>query len=202
MQRFLSLYYNDRMILLIGPSASGKTEISKDLSLRYGMLKVITHTTRAPRPGEIYGVDYYFVQEEDFLQLEKRGFFVETTLYNGHHYGCSKNEIADDKVVVVDPNGLASFLALKDPTVVTFFLKAAKKTRLERMKKRGDSPESVKERILNDEMAFSEDKLKGLDFIINVGQKNVSALTDEIYKDYLDKLKERGIENPNIAIKY
>ena len=53
------------MILLIGPSASGKTEISKLLGLRYGISKAITHTTRAPRNGEVYGVDYYFVQEED-----------------------------------------------------------------------------------------------------------------------------------------
>ena len=94
------------MILLIGPSASGKTEISKLLGLRYGISKAITHTTRAPRNGEVYGVDYYFVQEEDFLQLMKRGAFVENTVYNGNHYGCSKAEIADDKVVVVDPNGL------------------------------------------------------------------------------------------------
>ncbi len=201
MQKILPLYYNENMILLIGPSASGKTEISKDLSLRYGMMKAITHTTRAPRKSEVYGIDYYFVGEEEFIQLAKKAYFVETTFYNGNHYGCSKAEIADDKVVVVDPNGLASFLSLKDPSIVTFFLSAGKQTRLNRMKNRGDSPDNIKERITNDEIAFSEDKIHGIDYRIVVGKKSVNQLTDEIYKDYLEKLKERGIKNPNIVIK-
>lgn len=186
------------MILLIGPSASGKTEISKLLGLRYGISKAVTHTTRAPREGEVYGVDYYFVQEEEFLQLEKKGFFVETTLYNGNHYGCSKGEIADDKVVVVDPNGLKSFLALKDPSIVSFFLNASEETRKKRMEGRKDKPEDIEKRILNDREAFSLDKVQGIDYFIDTDKKTMESLVKEIYEDYLSKLKERGIQNPNI----
>lgn len=186
------------MILLIGPSASGKTEISKLLGLRYGISKAITHTTRAPRNGEVYGVDYYFVQEEDFLQLMKKGAFVENTVYNGNHYGCSKAEIADDKVVVVDPNGLKSFLALKDPSIVTFFLNASEETRRKRMEGRKDKPEEIEKRLLNDKEAFSPDKVQGIDYFIDTDKRKMESLVKEIHEDYLLKLKERGIQNPNI----
>lgn len=189
------------MILLVGASASGKTEISKVLGVKYGVSKVVTHTTRAPRNGELDGVDYYFVNEEEFAQLAKKGAFVETTLYNGCHYGCSKAEIADDKVVIVDPNGLKSFLALQDPSIVTFYLNATEKTRLERMQGRGDKPEDVLTRLKNDKTAFSDDKLNGIDYIIETDDKDILNLSKDIYSKYLIKLKEKGIENPNIAVK-
>lgn len=189
------------MILLIGASASGKTEISKSLRKFFGIVKAITHTTRAPRNGEIDGVDYYFVSEEDFLQLEKKSFFVETTSYNGNHYGCSKGEIADDKAVVVDPEGLKSFLKLQDKSIVTFYLEASEETRIERMRKRGDSEENIAKRIENDKVAFSNEKVKDVDFVINTDNQTLKDLTDEVYKDYLSKLKERGINNPNILVR-
>ncbi len=189
------------MILLIGASASGKTEISKSLGIKYGVTKAITHTTRAPRQGEVYGVDYYFVDEESFEQLAKNGAFVETTLYNDCHYGCSKAEVSDDKVVIIDPNGLKAFLALKDPSIVSFYLEASEKTREKRMKERGDTPENIKKRLQNDSDAFSKDKLSGIDYFINTDRKTVLSLTKDIYSKYLKKLKERGIENPNIVVK-
>ncbi len=198
---FSYLHYNIRMILLIGASASGKTEISKFLGIKFGIIKAITHTTRAPRPGEIFGLDYYFVDEESFAQLEKRGAFVETTLYNGCHYGCSKDEISDDKVVIVDPNGLKAFNALKDPSIVSFYLEASEKTREERMKKRGDSPENIAKRLENDRTAFSQDKIADADYVINTDKKTLLSLTKDIYSKYLKKLKERGIKNPNIVVK-
>ena len=54
------------MILLAGPSASGKTEIAKILMKDFGIRKVVTHTTRPPRIGEKDGVDYHFVTREEF----------------------------------------------------------------------------------------------------------------------------------------
>lgn len=188
------------MILLIGASASGKTEISKTLRKKYGIIKAVTHTTRAPREGEIDGVDYYFVLEESFIQLKNKGFFVETTVYNGNHYGCSKNEVADDKVVIVDPNGLENFLALKDDSIVSFYLEASEETRRKRMAQRGDVPMGIDSRIENDKKAFDEKFLKNVDHRIKTDGKSLNALTSEIYKAYVKTLKARGIKNPNIII--
>ena len=51
------------MIILIGPSASGKTEIAQILEKNYNLKKVITHTTREKRINEKENVDYYFVSK-------------------------------------------------------------------------------------------------------------------------------------------
>ncbi len=188
------------MILLIGASASGKTEVSKALRISYGIVKAITHTTRAPRKGEINDVDYHFVTEEEFLNMEKRDCFVETTFYNGHHYGCSKAEIADDKCVIVDPNGMKAFLSLKDPSIVSFYLEATEENRRKRMKSRGDSPEIIESRILNDRVSFSKEKTTGADFSIVTDDKDIKQLAKDIYQLYLKELKKRGINNPNIVV--
>lgn len=189
------------MILIVGASASGKTEISKELKRLFGIKKAITHTTRAPRKGERDGVDYYFVTTEQFLLLDKNGALVENTVYNGNHYGCSKNEVNDDKCVIVDPNGLKSFLALKDPSVVSFYMYASESNRRSRMLGRGDDPESVEKRIINDRVAFSPDKLSGIDFNIDTDGRKIEDIAKEIYASYLDKLKERGISDPNLLLK-
>ena len=57
------------MILLVGASASGKTEVAKLLKALYGIKKVITHTTRPIRKSEENDVDYHFVSKDEFLNI-------------------------------------------------------------------------------------------------------------------------------------
>ena len=85
-EQFSLWYHTSTMILLVGASASGKTEIAKYLQAHYGIKKVITHTTRPMRSGERQDVDYHFVSKEQFDQLKKEDSFVETTHYNGNEY--------------------------------------------------------------------------------------------------------------------
>jgi guanylate kinase len=180
------------MIVLTGASASGKTEVAKLLRLKYGIVKVITHTTRSPRVGETNGIDYYFVSEADFLAGLKRGDFVEHTYYNNHYYGCSKKEVADNKCAVLDPNGLRSFLALHDPRVVTFFLEATERTREKRMELRGDKKEDIARRLLIDRTDFALDKIAPTDFRIITDDKSLEEIAREVHDDYLQTLKSRG----------
>ena len=83
------------MLILVGPSASGKTEIAKLLDIKYHLTKVITHTTREKRINEKDDVDYHFVSKDDFLIMKINNEFVETTTYNNNYYGTSKKEIAE-----------------------------------------------------------------------------------------------------------
>ena len=57
------------MIILTGPSASGKTLIAYHLQKKYGIKKAITSTTREKRVNEVNGVDYYFVDKNCFLKM-------------------------------------------------------------------------------------------------------------------------------------
>lgn len=147
------------MIVLVGPSASGKTEAAKLLYSIYGIKKVITHTTRPMRIGEKDDVDYHFVSKEEFLKLKEKNYFIETTLYNGNYYGTSKSEVSDNKVLIVDPNGVKSILSLNDPRIIIFRLNADSTTRFNRMIIRGDSIENIEQRISKDKVVFSEDAL-------------------------------------------
>ena len=67
------------MILLVGASASGKTEVGKILLSKYGMKKAVTQTSRQIRPSEVDGVDYHFVSKEEFLRLWDEGKLIENT---------------------------------------------------------------------------------------------------------------------------
>lgn len=181
------------MILLSGPSASGKTEVAKMLKLLFGIQKAVTHTTRSPRKGEKNAIDYFFVSKERFLELKKQDFFVETTFYNQNYYGCGKDQISPAKVVVVDPNGLKSFLALNNRGVVSFFLKAKEETRIKRMRNRGDSEEAIASRISNDRIEFASNKIPPTDFQITTDDLPLEGVAQEVYKLYLAALQKQGI---------
>ncbi|MCH4201422.1 MAG: AAA family ATPase [Bacilli bacterium] len=172
------------MIILVGASASGKTEVAKTLAKKYGIRKIITHTTRDMRKGEQNGVDYYFVSKPDFLTLKEQNAFAETTLYNGNFYGTSKKEIGDNKVLLVDPNGLNAFKKLNNPRIVTFFLFAESPTRRRRMLERGDDPKIIEERLTNDLIKFAPENVGPTNYVIDSENQNVEEVADCIYSLY------------------
>lgn len=176
------------MIILVGASASGKTEVAKNLGKLFGVKKVVTHTTRPMRSGEINGIDYHFVSYEQFLKLEKAGNFVETTKYNDNYYGTSKAEIANDKVLIVDPAGLTAFKKLNDPKIISFFMHASRDVRYQRMLERGDLEKRAKERIKLDDLKFDIELIKGIDFNINSETQSIRMVTIEVYETYAKKM--------------
>jgi len=176
------------MIILVGASASGKTEVAKMLGKLFQMRKVITHTTRPMRDNEKDGVDYYFVSKDEFISLKKMNFFVETTEYNDNYYGTSRKELEDNKVLIVDPNGLQSFVKLKDPRIIAFFMNATKETRRIRMIKRGDRIEDAIKRIATDDEKFNESAMDACDYVIDSEKQSVKKCALEVYEKYASKL--------------
>ena len=75
------------MILLVGASASGKTEVAKLLKSLFGIKKAITHTSRKIRPSEKDGVDYFFVTRERFKEAIENEELLEWTEFVGNYYG-------------------------------------------------------------------------------------------------------------------
>ena len=176
------------MIILCGASASGKTVTALELQKKYGLSKAITTTTREKRVGETDGVEYFFISKEEFQKRLSENKFVESSLYNGNYYGCGIDQVADDKVVVLDPNGLHSFKKLKNKNIVTFLLIADESTRKERMALRGDKEENIKQRIKNDVVDFSLDKIGEVDFVIKTNDKTIEETADLIYQNYKKKI--------------
>ncbi|HPE00008.1 MAG TPA: hypothetical protein PLB83_02120 [Bacillota bacterium] len=188
------------MLVLIGPSASGKTESAKIMINRYPISRVVTCTTRKKRINEIDGFDYHFLSKTKFLQLKKDGFFLETALYNNNFYGTPKNELGDNKFIILEPQGLQSFLEKSDCQIVAIFLKTKESTRIKRMKIRKDHPDDIKKRIKADREEFNLKKISGLDLIIDTNDVTLSELADKIYFNYLEILEKKKLCGKQLSL--
>ncbi|MFW5842250.1 MAG: guanylate kinase [Bacillota bacterium] len=172
------------MLVLIGASASGKTEIAKLLIKHYGFEKMITYTTRQKRHNEINGVDYHFVDEPTFLKKAANHDFLETTIYNNTHYGTAFKDALPYRVVIVDiPGANALYHALKE-NVVIMYIETLESLRKDRMLKRGDQPEEIEKRLDLDKRAFDPTLADHIDYIIQNSQHSITAVTKDIAQKY------------------
>ena len=178
------------MIVLSGASATGKTEIAKALASKYGIVKVITTTTRPMRINEVDGKDYFFVTKEQFEEMIRNDEFVEFTIYNGNYYGSTKSQIGDNKCIVTDPEGLKAYSRLEDKSIITFFLNADENTRLYRMLQRGDNDSDALKRIKNDKKVFNPSKLSKVNFKIDSETNGIEEIADQIYNLYQQAIQK------------
>lgn len=183
------------MIILTGPSASGKTATCLYLQEHYGIKKVITHTTRGMRDGEKNDVDYHFVSMDEFNRMIKDDEFVEHVAFNGNCYGTSKKEVRIDKCMALEINGAMTYKSFNDPKIVLFYMNLDEETCRERMLSRGDDPIKVASRIENDRSSFhlSKEQLEMIDVNVDTKKYNLEEVSAYIYKKYMEILKERGI---------
>lgn len=171
------------MLVLIGPSASGKTELAKYLVSNYNFKKVITYTTRKKRVNEKDGIDYHFIDETTFLSLKNNNFFAETTSYNNNFYGTSLSSLIGDKVIILDPNGLDNLNKISIIKKKSFYLNVSSKTRFERMIKRNDNKTEALQRINIDDEVFDLKKINA-DYIIEANNLKIDELATIILKKY------------------
>ncbi|MBS6027539.1 MAG: guanylate kinase [Haemophilus pittmaniae] len=146
------------LYILSAPSGAGKSSlIAALLEKNDGSRKMvsISHTTRAPRPGETDGVHYYFVSVDEFERLIEKGHFLEyAKVFGGNYYGTSLPAIEEnlakgiDVFLDIDWQG-AQQIRQKVPSVKSIFILPPSLTELERrLIGRGqDSKEVIDERM-------------------------------------------------------
>ena len=78
------------MFVLSSPSGVGKTTLTKKIATNKNFVISISHTTRKPRPNEINGQDYYFVDDEKFNSLVIKNNFFEHAKIFDNYYGTLK----------------------------------------------------------------------------------------------------------------
>ncbi len=111
------------LFVLSAPSGAGKTTLTTSLRQKPDFVYAVSCTTRAPRPGEIDGEDYYFLSEDDFLARVKNDEFLEHAEVHGRHYGTLKRTVLDqlehgvDVLIDVDTQGAATIRACEDPFI-------------------------------------------------------------------------------------
>jgi guanylate kinase len=106
---------SSNLVTITGPSGSGKTELIKALESRGKFARLISVTTRPMRPGEIDGVDYYFITPAEFQEYVETDKLVQSVSFNGFNYGTTDNELAriaaigKQPIVIVEPTGVPHF---------------------------------------------------------------------------------------------
>ena len=131
------------------------------LAARPDMTRAITCTTRAPRPGEKDGLDYYFFRPAEFQRRQQAGEFIEHATVFGWRYGILRSELlgqlhsGQDVLLNVDVQGAATIRErarsepeLKHALVTVFLTPPSIKVLDERLKKRAsDSPAEIRKRL-------------------------------------------------------
>jgi guanylate kinase len=157
------------VILLVGKTSAGKDLTQKEL-IKIGYKPVVSYTNRPPRKGEVDGVAYNFISKEEFIQKEQEGFFAETTSYNvasgdTWYYGAAIKDLTEDKVFIVNPEGLRQVRKMKSLNPVAFYLMADEETIWNRLRQRGDDAAEARRRLNADDIDFA-DIISNVDFCL------------------------------------
>lgn len=160
-----------KIFAFYGPSASGKSEIQKELTLS-GFQKIITSTTRLPRPNESDGIHYIFMETSQFEIHIRADAFIEWTRYNEHYYGTLKSSIEEvfdqnrNAHIVMD---LAGVLALKKryDHVIAIYVGADVESIKRRLVTRGGMPEEIAKRVQRaEEIELKSEYMQHADVVI------------------------------------
>lgn len=167
------------MICLVGKICSGKNTLQKQL-IKMGMNSVVSYTTRPPRTGEEQDIAYHFITKEDFFKKEQQGFFAETTSYNVAtgdvwYYGSAAEDLTDDKVIIVNPEGLKKLKKIDSLNPIAFYLMADEETIWNRLRKRGDNSCEARRRLNADDEDFV-----GIDKYIDYAIRNDYGTSSEV----------------------
>ena len=138
------------LFVLSSPSGAGKSTIARMiLEADDGIAMSVSATTRPKRPGEVEGVDYHFVTDEEFDRMRETGAFLEWAHVFGYRYGTLRNEVIKaiengrDVLLDIDWQGTQQ-LKQVDPDIVRVFILPPSMTELERrLKSRGTDSEEV-----------------------------------------------------------
>lgn len=172
------------MLVVIGPSASGKTQIVNHLIKDYKMQKMVTYTTRPMRVNEVDGLDYHFISKDAFLKKIEEHFFLEYVYYNGNYYGTAKNDLTKEKVVIIEKDGLKAYLKEARDKIKIIYIQCSKPIRRLRMIERKDDEASINRRLANDDLVFDQEARNLADYIIDTSNSNVYDDAKKVYDFY------------------
>lgn len=144
------------LFMVVAPSGAGKSTLVNALLAQEPAIKLsISYTTRAPRPAEQHGREYYFTSVDDFMQRREAGEFLEWAEVHGNYYGTSRLLIADqmrigtDVLLEIDWQGAQQVKKQFPHAVGIFILPPSIAALEERLKKRGqDEPNVIARRLL------------------------------------------------------
>lgn len=142
--------YTGNLFIVAAPSGGGKTSLVKNLIESLDDIEVsISHTTRAMRPGEQDGVDYFFIKEQQFRDMIQAHAFIEHAHVFNHLYGTSRAQIANrlahgiDVVLDIDWQGAQQIRQAFPQALSVFIIPPSLEALKQRLKNRSQDNEEV-----------------------------------------------------------
>mgnify|MGYP003571245308 CR=1 FL=1 len=178
-----------QLIVVSGPSGSGKdTIVGKVLENDKNVWLSVSATSRKPRKGEEEGVNYFFLEKEDFEKKIEENYFLEYAEYAGNYYGTPKEKIVEkldkgfDVVLVIEIQGAKKIKELVPEALFIFIMPPSEKELLKRLSNRKtEDQEKILERF-------------------NIAYKEMNEVTKYNYVVVNDKLEE-AVEKVEAIIK-
>ena len=162
-----SAAFRGGLAVLSGPSGAGKTSICKALLEDPRVVLSVSATTRAPRPGEKDGVDYWFHSPEEFRAMVAAGDFIEWAEVYGNLYGTPRRPLEEasrrrDRLMLldIDVQGAAQLRQRKLEAVFIFIAPPSlEELRVRLMARRTDRPEVIEKRLRWAQSEMAQQKL-------------------------------------------
>lgn len=150
-----SSFWEQASVVISGPSGVGKSSLAKKLPDEFPWLEFsISHTTRAPRVGEVDGRDYHFLTKTKFQALKGEGAFLEDAVVHGNYYGTSVQELKRIRdrnhtpLLEVDFQGAMSIKSRETNSVMIMILPPSFDVLRQRLSGRKTETEEVQQRRL------------------------------------------------------
>ena len=152
-----------QLLIVSAPSGAGKTSLIKALMEQDQRVEVsVSHTTRPQRPGELEGVNYFFISTETFHEMREAGAFFESAEVFGHFYGTSLTQLevrlsdGADVILEIDWQGAEQVRKLLPDSAWLFILPPSLEALKSRLQARGQDAEDtieIRMRAARDEMS-------------------------------------------------
>ncbi len=145
------------LFIIAAPSGCGKTSLVKALIEQVDNLCVsVSHTTRAARPGEVDGKNYFFVSKEAFDEINNNDGFIESAQVFDNYYGSAKQTVKDlleqgqDVILEIDWQGAQQVKKSFKDAIGIFILPPSISALEERLTDRGQDDQSIIDRRMRD----------------------------------------------------
>ncbi|OWF35481.1 Guanylate kinase [Mizuhopecten yessoensis] len=190
-----------RPLVVSGPSGSGKSTLLNKMFAEFpdSFAFSVSHTTRNPRPGEVEGKDYHYVQREQFEKMIEDGGFLEHAQFSGNRYGTSQQAVLDIEktgricILDVEINGVKNIKKTDLNPRYVFLKPPSMEVLKERLKGRGtESDESLQRRLDTAKEALDyADEEGAYDYVIV--NDNIDTAYEQlraVVKDDVEKMRK------------
>ena len=181
------------LFIIAAPSGCGKTSLVEALIEKVDNLCVsVSHTTRAQRPGEEHGKNYFFVSKEDFNEISNSNGFIESAQVFDNYYGSAKQTVKDllkqgqDVILEIDWQGAQQVKQSFIDAIGIFILPPSISALEDRLTDRGQDDQSIIDRRMKDAVSEMQ-HFDEFDYLVINDDFNI-ALNDLTHIIYTQRL--------------